>query len=179
MKCLCKVWDFLHCSNTSLTYEIILLQTNLSQKYQNLKCNSVCFVLLSVEKAPPAAEQDKEVSAAVSTEVMVSSSSEAPTEKSAKSGSILKNKGEPAPLPDSSNSKSKQPKLVAYFGGSSEESATDSSEDSDSSDEEDRKKKAKMKKKRGKEEEEEDNLDIDDIDKALEMALEKKVNIAV
>lgn len=87
----------------------------------------------------------------------------------AQTSGILKNKQEsPAPvLPDSTNTKTKTPQLVAYHGGSSAESSTDSSEDSDS--DEDSKKTSKRNKNQDT-----DDLDIDDIDKALEMALEKK-----
>lgn len=98
----------------------------------------------------------------------VSSSSEIVPEVNEASSGILKNKETTASvLPDSTNSKTKTPQLVAYHGGSSAESSTDSSEDSDS--EEDTKKTNKH----GKDPEG-DDLDLDDIDKALEMALEKK-----
>ncbi|XP_078334345.1 uncharacterized protein LOC111124829 isoform X3 [Crassostrea virginica] len=98
----------------------------------------------------------------------VSSSSEITPEVTEVSSGILKNKETVVPiLPDSTNSKAKTPQLVAYHGGSSAESSTDSSEDSES--EEDAKKTTK----RGKDQEP-DDLDLDDIDKALEMALEKK-----
>ncbi|XP_048728108.1 formin-binding protein 4-like isoform X2 [Ostrea edulis] len=100
----------------------------------------------------------------------VSSTSEVvPEMNEAQTSGILKNKQEsPAPvLPDSTNTKTKTPQLVAYHGGSSAESSTDSSEDSDS--DEDSKKTSKRNKNQDT-----DDLDIDDIDKALEMALEKK-----
>ena len=98
----------------------------------------------------------------------VSSSSEITPDVTEVSSGILKNKETVVPiLPDSTNSKTKTPQLVAYHGGSSAESSTDSSEDSES--EEDAKKTTK----RGKDQEP-DDLDLDDIDKALEMALEKK-----
>ncbi|KAK3102426.1 hypothetical protein FSP39_011307 [Pinctada imbricata] len=105
-------------------------------------------------------------------EISVSSSTEDKSSKTAKSDKPSKSKSEETVLPDSSNSKGKAPKLVAYFGGSSDESASDSSEDSESSDEEDSKKKEK--KKKTKVVEDDESLDIDDIDKALDVALEKK-----
>ncbi|XP_061173582.1 formin-binding protein 4-like isoform X2 [Saccostrea echinata] len=99
----------------------------------------------------------------------VSSSSEVIPETAEAQSGILKNKQDSTAsiLPDSTNSKSKTLQLVAYHGGSSAESSTDSSEDSDS--DEDTKKSSKRSK-----DQDADDLDIDDIDKALELALEKK-----